>query len=498
MQRNGIVAAGDAATAIAGRDILKQGGNAVDAAVAASFAACVAEPMLTSLASGGYMLIHKDDRNVLIDGMCVMPKITLEQPEKIVVDFGDAQQPFFIGRGSVAPPGQLAALIYAQRTYGSLPWNKVLRPAIRLAREGVNLSPFQAYVLELLRDVVRFTPEARKIYAPDGEPLKTGTLFRNETFADFLEELVQNPSAEILRAPYEKAGIPFELLEAREREPLKITFREYDVLTNPLPSPGGVLIAYTLKALERHWPFDPFDSAQGRPERNRTGDSAQDKPESMEGRITALVTAFRNADWVRKEKVDGHWSDTTLVQRILGNTTHISVIDKDGNAVSATSSNGQGAGMMLEDTGIMPNNLLGEPDLNPAGFFTHPAGTVLPSMMSPTFLLRDGKIAAALGSAGSERIRSAIVQVTLNLLDGLTPQDAVSAPRIHWDGSTVQVEPLDSARGKPTDQSLIKALKKATSLPVNLWKEQNLYFGGVQLVTPEGGGADPRRGGAVA
>ena len=145
---------------------------------------------------------------------------------------------------------------------------------------------------------------------------------------------------------------------------------------------------------------------------------------------------------------------------------------------------------MLGNTGIMPNNLLGEPDLNPAGFFTHPAGTVLPSMMSPTFLLREGKVAAALGSAGSERIRSAIVQVVLNLLDGMSPQDAVSASRIHWDGSTVQVEPVD--------QHVIEALKNTTNKPVNHWKEQNLYFGGVQLVAPEGGGADPRRGGAVA
>ena len=126
----------------------------------------------------------------------------------------------------------------------------------------------------------------------------------------------------------------------------------------------------------------------------------------------------------------------------LGSTTHISVLDGDGRACAVTCTNGEGSGVIVPGTGIHLNNMMGEEDLSPLGFFTHPPGRRLPSMMAPTVVARDGEVMLALGSAGSNRIRSAILQVILGVIDrGLSLVDAVEAPRVHWEDGTVYAEP---------------------------------------------------------
>jgi gamma-glutamyltranspeptidase/glutathione hydrolase len=186
----------------------------------------------------------------------------------------------------------------------------------------------------------------------------------------------------------------------------------------------------------------------------------------------------------------------TEVRSRLGNTTHISVMDAEGACASVTCSNGSCSGVVVPGTGMHLNNMLGEQDLNPLGFHMHPRGARVPSMMAPTVVLRDGDPEIAIGSAGSNRIRSAILQTVLGVVDqGLPAQDAVSAPRLHVEERQVDAEP-------GVDAAALDRLELA-GYEVRRWSELNLFFGGVQAVARNEtgeltGGGDPRRGGAVS
>jgi gamma-glutamyltranspeptidase/glutathione hydrolase len=180
----------------------------------------------------------------------------------------------------------------------------------------------------------------------------------------------------------------------------------------------------------------------------------------------------------------------------MGSTTHISVMDADGGCATVTCSNGSCSGVVVPGTGMHLNNMLGEEDLNPNGFHRHPTGARVPSMMAPTVVLRDGAPEVALGSAGSNRIRSAIVQTIVGVIDrGLAAQAGVDAPRIHVEGDLIDAEP-------GVDPEALASLK-AAGWRLRRWEEANLYFGGVQAVARDpdtgqlSGGGDPRRGGVA-
>jgi gamma-glutamyltranspeptidase/glutathione hydrolase len=174
-----------------------------------------------------------------------------------------------------------------------------------------------------------------------------------------------------------------------------------------------------------------------------------------------------------------------------GGTTHVSVRDAEGNAASMTTSNGEGSGYFAPGAGIMLNNMMGEDDLHPEGFHVSPPGLRVASMMAPALLLAGDAVRLALGSGGSKRIRTALLQVISNTVDfAMNPRDAVEAPRLHWDGQRVQVEP-----GFP--EAALAAL--AQRWPVNRWPAPDVYFGGVHVAASDGEGAgDPRRGGHAA
>ena len=176
----------------------------------------------------------------------------------------------------------------------------------------------------------------------------------------------------------------------------------------------------------------------------------------------------------------------------LGATTHISAADDDGWACAVTCTNGEGCGEVVPGTGIHLNNMMGEQDLSPFGFHAHPPGRRLPSMMAPTIVLGDAGPRLVLGSAGSNRIRSAILQVVLGVIDhGRDVQDAIDAPRIHVEDDIVYAEPgVDTSALEAQERTIVR------------FSERNLFFGGAQAVERRGGalsgGGDPRRGGAVA
>ena len=242
------------------------------------------------------------------------------------------------------------------------------------------------------------------------------------------------------------------------------------MFTNPPPSAGGVLIAFVLALLER------------------------DAGPPSEVELVAAMEAAQRArtpEFLEGLARPGFLEEFMASQ--LGSTTHISVLDGDGRACAVTCTNGEGSGVIVPGTGIHLNNMMGEEDLSPLGFFTHPPGRRLPSMMAPTVVERDGEVLLALGSAGSNRIRSAILQVILAVIDrGLSLVDAVEAPRVHWEAGTVYAEP-----GADAD-----ALA-AAGYEVALFESLNVFFGGAQAVRRDPvsgdmvGAGDPRRGGAV-
>ena len=181
----------------------------------------------------------------------------------------------------------------------------------------------------------------------------------------------------------------------------------------------------------------------------------------------------------------------------LGSTTHLAALDGSGMCASVTCSNGTGSGLVVPGTGVHVNNMLGEEDLNPGGFHRIPAGRRVSSMMAPTVALRDGEVVLGLGSAGSNRIRSAILDVVVRVIEqGMDAGEAVRSPRLHFEAGAVQAEP-------GVDEDGLAAIE-SRGIPVARWERQNLFFGGVQAVVRDpqtgelSGGGDPRRGGAVA
>jgi gamma-glutamyltranspeptidase/glutathione hydrolase len=509
----GVVAAGHIETANAGAQILEAGGNAVDAAIAAAFAACVADPLLTGLGAGGYMLVHnsKTNKQDLLDFAVSMPgnglagKFAPLTPTP--VDFGETVQMFHGGHSSVGIPGFVAGLCEAHKKYGSMPLKDLVAPAKNISKTGVKINKQQEYLIEILFGVISLTPASKNLFVEKGEKLKENDTFYLPEIADTLDEIAktngksfyQGELAKHLVKEMRSGGglITDQDLAAYKviaRKPAGISYRGAKVHTNPPPSSGGALIAHSLQLLSK---FDVKAMGWHSP-----------------GHLLHLVEVMLNTNEVRKSLLDKNINDEDILERILaaevilqgskkissrlGNTTHISITDSEGNSVSMTTSNGSGSGVAVPGTGILLNNILGEEDLNPRGFHKHPVGMRMTSMMSPTIVIEGGQPRLSIGSAGSSRIRSAVLQTMSNILDfGMDVKSAVDAARLHTEGEGSAVE-LEN--GIPDDAA--KKLAEAGH-QVSVWKERNLFFGGVQAVernTKTGelkGAGDPRRGGVA-
>jgi gamma-glutamyltranspeptidase/glutathione hydrolase len=392
--------------------------------------------------------------------------------DAIVVDFGDAVQKFHIGPSSCGVYGMPAGVAAASERFGSLPLTDLAAPAIALARDGVVVNRQQAYLWELLSPIVAHTR-----YAKEGRVPREGELLRDGELADGIARLARDGAAPFYTGDVGTAvsdhvtarggTLTREDLAAYEtvpREPVRVRYRGRDVLTNPPPSAGGILIAYALALLE------PTQGPPSTAQLVSVMEAAQDErtPEFLEGLAApGFLERFMSSR--------------------LGSTTHVSVLDTDGWACAVTTTNGEGSGVTVPGTGVHVNNMMGEQDLSPLGWFMHPPGRRLPSMMAPTIVLgANGRPELVLGSAGSNRIRSAILQVIVNVLDrGMDAQAAVDAPRVHFEDGAVYAEPgVDTAGLRAT---------------VAWFRERNLFFGGCQAVEGRGftGGGDPRRGGAA-
>ena len=487
---HGIVAAGHPLTAQSGADVLRAGGNAVDAAVAAMLTSWVAEPLLSGPGAGGYMLVAgAGEAPVLLDFFVAAPGHGLAAEEwaplvPVEVDFaGDALQTFHVGAASVGAYGNPAGIDEAIRRWGSLPLAELAAPAAAHARAGIVLNAQQAEVVHLLEMILRSTPGVAELYAPGGALLNEGDEFCSPELGDTIERLGAEGSAPFYTGDIADAVVAtvasgggllthedLRRYEAVAREPLSVGYRGRDVLTNPPPSAGGILLALAMAQLDQAPP-----------------------PPSL----ALIVRAMEAAQSARTHEFDEGLAEPGFASRLLssrmGSTTHITVVDGDGRACAVTCTNGEGSGIVVPGTGIQLNNIMGEADLNPLGFHHAPPGRRMPSMMSPTVVMEGGEVQLALGSSGSNRIRSALLQTIVAVVDhGMDAAAAVAAPRVHFEDDVIYAEPgaaLDGLRYDPYEVQHFRAL--------------NMYFGGVQAVLRDvetgalNGAADPRRGGVA-
>ena len=486
----GYVAAGHQLSAEAGARVLREGGNAVDAALAAMLTSWVAEPLLSGPGAGGYMMVAEPGEDpVLLDFFVEAPGRGVDGAERaallpVEVSFGDAVQVFHVGAASCGAYGVPAGVAAAVERFGTVRLADLAAPAAALARRGVEVNQQQAYIASILAGILDSTRQARATYFVDGRPPKEGDVLRNPELADALDRLAAEGAAPFYTGDIGTAiadcvrshggtlsRADLAAYRVVERAPVRVSYRGRDVHTNPPPSAGGILLAYSLAILDR---------TDGPPD------------ELALVRAMAAAQEARTADFFAGLPAPG-FADAFLASR-LGSTTHISVLDGEGWACAATCTNGEGSGVVVPGTGVHVNNMMGEQDLSPLGFFTSPPGRRLPSMMSPTIVLRGGEAELVVGSAGSNRIRSALLQVIVNAIDhGMQAQPAIDAPRLHAEDGVVYVEPgIDTTELERAGRGVAR------------FGSRNLFFGGVHAVERApgdgslSGGGDPRRGGAVA
>ncbi len=477
----GTIAAGHHATAQAAADILGIGGNAYDAAIAAFFASFIAEPCMSSAGGGAFAnILTQTGESVLLDFFCQTPlhKRPISEIEFVpmTVNFGETTEVFHIGMGAIATPGMIAGMYYIHERWGSIPMRELVQPALDLARNGVVMNDFQFFDVSVLEPIMTKEEECRKIFYPDGQPLPVGQTLKMPAMADYLEHLVKEGKRAFYEGEFaektvaacrERGGFlslqDFKQYEVIARQPLAIPYRGKTILTNPLPSIGGTLLGLLMRGLDSSFEQQPYQAFS---------------PAHVQNLQALLDDTYR----VKR--------DLDTLAKKWGSTSHFNIVDKWGNAINTTMSNGEGCGFMAPDTNIMLNNMLGEASLLPNGFHTWEEDVRLSSMMSPTLVANaKGECEIAIGTGGGSRIPAAIAQVLHYLIDFDMPiTEAVHAARMHQEHNELNLEP-----------ALVGKHKDYPDLNVINWKAPAMFFGGVHTIQKQGatyiGAADERREG---
>jgi len=476
----------------AGVDIMKQGGNAVDAAVAVGFALAVVHPEAGNIGGGGFMLFRRADGDVhFVDyGEKAPAKATadmyLDHNGEVIKDMST------LGYKAIGVPGSVAGMVYAQKHWGKLTLQQVMQPAIRLAREGFALDYAEAMSLRN-RELEKF-PDSYRIFERDGNFYEPGEVFRQPELAKTLERIAENPDdfyhgalARELAAAMQKGGglITVEDLagyEVRERQPIRGSYRGYDIISAPPPSAGGIALLESLNILEG------YDLAK---EGNRSAESIHLTAEAFERAYFDRAEFLGDPDFSKipvaqllDKRYASAWRETIAIRRATPSgelkrpavfnqldqyakqhpptsanepeqTTHYSVVDAEGNAVSVTTTlNGSfGSKVTAEGLGFLMNNGMDDFSSKPGapnmyGLIQGPANAIGPgkrplSAMTPTIVLKDGKLFLVLGSPGGSTITTTVANVLMGVIDfGLNIQESVNAPRFHnqWLPDEIRLE----------------------------------------------------------
>jgi gamma-glutamyltranspeptidase/glutathione hydrolase len=531
MSKTAAIVASSEACIDAGAEILRAGGNVVDAAVAAVFGTSAGEPSITSLAGGGVLLYRDGASGVteVCDFFANAPGLesSIDTPHHerdddfggIDILFPEASitQTFYIGRASAAVPGVLRGMLAALQRWGSLPLDVILAPTVHHLRHGVVMTAYQEKCFSYLEQILRRSELGRRtVFDENGCLFGDGAIFRNTELADtlealgacrveeldaFLRDAIENP---MLDAFGEEAGGRITRRDVERwqpifREPLRVESCGARIDTNPAPSFGGPSVAHTLAL------FDHVDLGETHP-----GTSERFQRLAAVYRSVSELRASDSAIFDRDDAAERFRSrvDEILVgdaqprggtePRSPGNTTHVSIADSDGNAATVTLSHGEGNGFEIPGTGIFMNNFLGETDLFPEGLGHYAPGARLSTMMAPSIVVDASGNVSALGSGGSNRIRTAISHVISALvLDGLSPEDAVDSGRIHVENGVLSAESYRISGG---DETLSAARRLAQRYVA--FASDSLFFGGVNVAHRRADGrvigvGDGRRNGIV-
>ena len=477
-----------------GVEILHQGGNAVDAAIATGFALAVVHPAAGNIGGGGFMLLRKATGEThFLDFREKAPKAASRDM------YLDAQgnvipEASLIGYKAAGVPGSVAGLVYAQQHWGKLSLRAVMEPAIRLARNGVRLTYEEAQSMHY-HDLARF-PDSKRIFQRNGKFYEPGEIFRQPELARTLERIAANPKANEfykgalareLAAEIKRGGglITAEDLaeyEVKERQPIKGTYRGYEIISAPPPSSGGITMMEALNILEG------YDLAKMG---NRSADAIHVTAEAFRRAFFDRAELLGDSDFsqipvaqlIDKKYADG-WrqsldmmrsTDSKDVHRPSGfgeldrraalrppfmgresnNTTHYSVVDAQGNAVAVTTTlnDSFGSAVTAGKLGFLLNDEMDDFTSKPGvpngyGLIQGEANAIAPgkrplSAMAPTIVLKEGKLFMVLGSPGGPRIISTVANILMGVIDyGLDIQQAVNAPRFHhqWEPDEIDIE----------------------------------------------------------
>ncbi|WP_348633932.1 gamma-glutamyltransferase [Shewanella sp. WXL01] len=529
--KHGMVSSQEALATQIGVDILKQGGNAVDAAVAVGYALAVTLPRAGNLGGGGFMLVHlaKENKTVAIDYREVAPNKA--HRDMFLNEQGDADKKLSREHGlAIGVPGTVMGMSLALEKYGTMELEQVIAPAISLAKNGISVTSDLATSLAGLKRRISQWPSSKAIfYRPDGSNFDIGDVLKQPDLAHSLSLIAkhgnkgfyQGETAEKIVAAVQQAGGIMTLQDMKnysvvEREPVSGEYRGYKVVSMPPPSSGGTHIIQMLNMLEQ-FPIDKLG--------HNTADTLHLMTESMKYAYADRSEFLGDPDFVKvpvseltnksyaKSLADKFTINKTtpsaeikpgkLAPYESNQTTHYSVVDKWGNAVSNTYTLNfsYGSGLVAAGTGILLNNEMDDFSAKPGtpnaygligGEANSVAGNKRPlSSMSPTIVMKDGKPYIITGSPGGSRIINITLQIIMNVIDhGLNIAEATAAPRVHhqWLPDYLRVE-------RSLNQDTIKLLEsKGHKVKVgnSIGSTQSI------VVTEDGkfGASDPRRAGA--
>ncbi len=466
----GAIATGCPHSAQAGADILAAGGNAIDALVGSELLTCFSLPTMTGLGGGGVATLRIDDELVTCDFFAAHPGLGFDgekpDPDVIIVPFEGVRLPFRVGAASIAVPGAIAGLWAIHERFGSMPLSEVAEPAIEAGRRGIEVTEAQHRAMALLEPCFRLSPETWELIGRRDHVLQEGDHLRNPELADFLTELVADGprlfyEGEIAQNMEDVTSGYISVRDLAEYEPrwsvpLTGQYRHHRVHTFGRPSFNGALLIRSLAELDREGPLPPYGTFEY---------------------WERIADALRAADMLRTPEYEDRMLEDGFLQGVAagssGCTMHCSIVDDDGNAVSVTTTVGEGSGHVLPGTGIVLNNFLGEEDIHPEHHDPLPGQRMMTGMAPSLVETEDGGV-TVLGGAGSARIRSAIFQTLVNNLDGgLRLDTAVLAPRIHPDGDTIYIE----SHGRTPDE--VEELMPLGDEAIMTY-EVGFFFGGVQ------------------
>lgn len=507
--KSGMAASAHRLASEAGVEILKRGGNAVDAAVAAAFAIGVVEPYASGIGGGGFILIYNAD-----SGKVAAVDYRESAPRKTPRTKG---KPPATGGKSVAVPGTVAGLSAALASHGTMTLKEVLEPAIRLAEGGFTLEPIFIRFLSAYAGKIAQFPALNAFYLQPG--YRSGDRFYQKDLARTLRSIAEKGSDFFYRGELSAAIVAAvkrsggrlsrqDLAEYRAvaRKPVTGRYRNYEIYAMPPPSSGGVHViellnimsCFDVASIGRHSAafIRLMSEAMRRVFLDR--DRYMGDPDFVRvpvEKLTSQARAKKLADEIAQGKINRNFKMPAPAES--EHTTHISVVDKQGNMVALTQTLNSffGSGILVPGTGILLNNEMA--DFAAEGPNAPKPGKKPVSSLSPTIILRDGKPFLSLGMAGATRIITGLPQIIMNVVDfGMNIQEAVNAPRFYCRSETISLE----ARIPKQTRDALAGMGRS----IELRRPFDIYFGGAQAVmidprsTIRYGAADPRRQGAAA